>query len=88
VHAIVEFATHYSGVCQEIVEVAMHENVAIKIYAPVFQKLLKSDHVGPVGRVKQRIPEYFTWGSDFDDLDDVLRQVPPGAFGLKLAVHE
>ena len=55
--------------CQEIVEVAMHENVTIKIYAPAIQKLLKADHIGPMGRVKQRIAEYFARRFDSNRLN-------------------
>jgi hypothetical protein len=75
-------------VCQEIVKAAMHENVAIKIDAPALQKLLKADHIGPMRRVQQWIAEHLTRRFNFDDLNNIFRQVPPGAFRLKLAVQE
>jgi hypothetical protein len=88
VFAIVEFETHYSGVCQEIVEAAMHENVTIKIDAPALQKLLKADHIGPMRRVQQRSAEHCTRRFNFDDLNNIFRQIPPGALRLEFIVEE
>src|SRR5208283_1034 len=66
----------------------MHENVAVEIDTAALQKLLKADHVGPVSRVQQGVAEHLAGRFDSDCLDEVPRQVPPGAFGLKLVVQE